>query len=281
MRALKPLAPHSDWLWDFHINGESRGLQFSIHKEPWTDRNITNAQYARDLTDNFTRWQRFFDEEGGFFKCGVFEQNGGSHDMSRALGNARNSVTLGLLANSVRMSTGANALQLMGHNDAGWDQGQIMVLSNTSMLSPFGISNALLKATWQPFVLNFSTSPPGFTNNSELFVIATRNHTAMNLRVVNLNRTALSLRITWMSKAGDGGAGHGDDVVASEASVLTMSSPSLTSVNTPAKPRRVSIVRAPPLPISEGALHFAAPPYSISVISVPLQVVHGGVGRVE
>ena len=119
VRALKPLANFSDWLWDFHINGEGRDLTFSIHKEPWTDRNITNAQYAQDLTDNFTRWQKFFDEEGGFFKCGNFEQNGGSHDMSRALGNARNSVTLGLLGDSVRMSTGANALQLMGHQLVG------------------------------------------------------------------------------------------------------------------------------------------------------------------
>ena len=60
VRALKPLANFSEWLWDFHINGEGRDLTFSIHKEPWTDRNITNAQYAQDLTDNFTRWQRFF-----------------------------------------------------------------------------------------------------------------------------------------------------------------------------------------------------------------------------
>lgn len=60
--------------------------------------------------------QDFFDkpESGGFFKCGVFEQNGGTHDMSRALGNARNSVTLQSLGGIVRMSTGANALQLMG-----------------------------------------------------------------------------------------------------------------------------------------------------------------------
>ena len=263
VRALKPLANFSEWLWDFHINGEGRDLTFSIHKEPWTDRNITNAQYAQDLTDNFTRWQAFFDEEGGFFKCGNFEQNGGSHDMSRALGNARNSVTLGLLGDSVRMSTGANALQLMGHNDNGWDQGQIMVLANMSVLSPFGISNALLKATWQPSVLNFSTSPPSFTNASEVFVIATRNASAMNLRVVNLNTSTLTLRFTWASEAGCAD-------VAGEASVLTMSSPSLTAVNTPAEPQRVSIVQAPPLPITGSAVQFAAPRYSISVISVPL-----------
>ena len=126
VRALLPLRHDSEWLWDFHINGDARDLAFSVHKEPWTVRNITNAQYAASLRDNFTRWQAFFDEpaQGGpdFFRCGNFEQNGGAHDMSRALGNARNSVVLQELGDSVRMSTGANAAQLLGHNDNGWDQ---------------------------------------------------------------------------------------------------------------------------------------------------------------
>ena len=143
----------------------------------------------------------------------------------------------------------------------------LRLLSNSKLKKSgriaFGVSNALLKATWQPSVLNFSTSPPSFTNASEVFVIATRNASAMNLRVVNLNTSTLTLRFTWASEAGCAD-------VAGEASVLTMSSPSLTAVNTPAEPRRVSIVQAPPLPITGSAVQFAAPRYSISVISVPL-----------
>lgn len=119
VQACRPLANHSNWLWDFHINGDSANMVFELHKEPWTRRSITNADYHQMLIDNFTRWDRFFRGQGNFFKCGNFEQNGGRHDMSRALGNARNSVTLQGLGDIVRMSTGANALQLMGHNDNG------------------------------------------------------------------------------------------------------------------------------------------------------------------
>ena len=35
VRALKPLANFSEWLWDFHINGEGRDLTFSIHSKDW------------------------------------------------------------------------------------------------------------------------------------------------------------------------------------------------------------------------------------------------------
>ena len=194
VKALLPLKDHTDWLWDFHINGQSRSLKYELHKQPRTARNITNAEYHQDLLDNFTRWQIFFDEpsSGGFFKCAVFEQNGGTHDMGRALGNARNSVTLQSLGNIVRMVTGANALQvshfltyqapvcstdpltiltalqLMGHNDNGWDQPQIMVNPNASILTPYGQSNRLLKETWQPTVVQSAASPTDVTNTTEV-----------------------------------------------------------------------------------------------------------------
>ena len=51
VQALKPLAEHSDWLWDFHINGQSRGLKYELHKQTNTARNITNAEYHQDLLD--------------------------------------------------------------------------------------------------------------------------------------------------------------------------------------------------------------------------------------
>ena len=88
VEALKPLREYSDWLWDFHIDGQSRGLSWELHKQPQTRHNLTNAQYAQNLVENFTRWQAFFDlpSSGSFFRCGVFEQNGGTHDMGELLG---------------------------------------------------------------------------------------------------------------------------------------------------------------------------------------------------
>ena len=53
VQALKPLKNHSDWLWDFHINGQSRSLKYELHKQPRTARNITNAEYHQDLLDGY------------------------------------------------------------------------------------------------------------------------------------------------------------------------------------------------------------------------------------
>jgi alpha-L-arabinofuranosidase len=261
--ALTPLKEHSDWLWDFHINGQSRGLMFELHKRPRTARSITNAEYHQDLLDNFTRWQRFFDESGGFFKCGVFEQNGGTHDMGRALGNARNSVTLQSLGGSVRMVTGANALQLMGHNDNGWDQPQIMVTPNASILTPYGQSNRLLKESWQPAVVHSDVSPEGVTNTTEIFFLATTNDSALNLRVVNLNTSAVRVHFSWAHDACSSSSGG-----STAATVRVLSADSLEAVNTPAQPNLVSIVDAASLPIANSSLDYSAPKFSISVITV-------------
>lgn len=275
VQALAPLKDHSDWLWDFHINGQIRSLKFELHKQPRTARNITNAEYHQDLLDNFTRWQRFFDRpsSGAFFKCGVFEQNGGTHDLGRALGNARNSVTLQSMGNIVRMVTGANALQLMGHNDNGWDQPQIMVTPNASILTPYGQSNVLLKESWQPTAVHSGVSPADATNTTQIFFLATRNGSALNLRVVNLNTSAVHVRFSWAETAEasvcmNGGSGGGGSNM---ASVRVLSADSLEAVNTPAQPERVSIVDGTSLPINNNsAIDYSAPKFSISVITVAL-----------
>ena len=278
VQALKPLKNHSDWLWDFHINGQSRGLIFELHKQPRTARNLTNAEYHQSLLDNFTRWQRFFNEpsSGAFFKCGVFEQNGGTHDMGRALGNARNSVTLQSLGNSVRMVTGANALQLMGHNDNGWDQAQIMVTPNASILTPYGQSNRLLKDTFQSTVVHSSVTPMNATNSSECFFLATRNDSALNLRVVNLNTSAIRVHFSW---AGDACSSSGGDSTA--ATVRVLSADSLEAVNTPAQPDLVSIVDGAPLSIVNNSVEYSAPKFSISVITVAVDCVAVGAHRLK
>jgi alpha-L-arabinofuranosidase len=278
VQALKPLKDHSDWIWDFHINGQSRGLIFELHKQPRTARNLTNAEYHQCLLDNFTRWQRFFDEpsSGKFFKCGVFEQNGGTHDMGRALGNARNSVTLQSLGNSVRLVTGANALQLMGHNDGGWDQGQIMVTPNASILTPYGQSNRLLKETFQSTVVQSRVVPMDAMNNSECFFLATRNDSALNLRIVNLNTSSIRVFFSW---AKDTCLSAGGDSAA--ATVRVLSADSLEAVNTPAQPDLVSIVDGAPLPIVNNSVEYLAPKFSISVITVAVDCIAVGVLKTD
>lgn len=181
--------------------------------------------------------------------------------MGRALGNARNSVTLQSLGNIVRVVTGANALQSLGHNDNGWDQAQIMVTPNASILTPFGQSNRLLKETWQPTVVHSSVSPADLTNTTQIFFIATKNDSALNLRVVNLNSSAVRVRFSWAEEACSRGSGG-------TASVRVLRADSLAAVNTPAQPDLVSIADGAPLPIADSSLDYSAPKFSISVITI-------------
>ena len=195
-------------------------------------------------------------------------------------GNARNSITLQSLGDAVRMVTGANALQLMGHNDNGWDQGQIMVLPNASILSPYGMSNKLLKATFQPTVVSSAVDPAGLTDSTELFFLATTNKTAMNFRIANLNTSAVPLHITWKAEVkGDVGNPGGDTdraevrcFTGETARVQVLGADSLDAVNTPAQPNRVGIADGAPLAVVvggvSGSLQYVAPKLSVTVITV-------------
>lgn len=58
-------------------------------------------------------------------KCTIFEENGGRHDVSRALGHASTLNAVRKHGDFVLTSCAANALQPLGQNDNGWDQGQV------------------------------------------------------------------------------------------------------------------------------------------------------------
>jgi hypothetical protein len=147
-----------------------------------------------------------------------------------------------------------------------------------TIISPFGLSNVLLKQTWQPTVLHVTSDPADFTNVTEVFVLATRNETAMNIRVVNLNASAVAVDFVWSAQEVEQSN--------SEAKILSMQADSLTAVNTPATPAFVQITEGPCLEVRAAAttlndaktkrqprtLQFQAPKYSISVITVPLKI---------
>ena len=148
-----------------------------------------------------------------------------------------------------------------------------MVLPNMSFLSPYGVCNALLQRTWQPQVLRTLVAPARFTNDSEVFVLASRNASeSLSVRVVNVNASSQRLRIEWAAALAGGTCRERDAL----ASVLGMQADSLTAVNTPARPENVAIKQGVPLAIDGHAVVFVAPGLSVSVITVRLT---GCVGR--
>ena len=116
MQALAPGTPTgtdvSDWYFDFHIGGDSLSVAGD-----WAYMNI-----AKD----------YLRAHGSKIRAVVLEENGGRHDVQRALGHVRRSNRLHCLGDWMRADTPANGLQVLGHNDNSWDQGQVFIMQNMS-----------------------------------------------------------------------------------------------------------------------------------------------------
>ena len=127
MDALQPGTPTgtdvSDWYFDFHIGGDSLSVA--------GDYVLLNI--ARD----------YLAAHGSKIRGVVLEENGGLHSVQRALGHARRSNRLHCLGDFMRADTPANGLQVLGHNDNSWDQGQLFITQNMSYLAPAGAAQII------------------------------------------------------------------------------------------------------------------------------------------
>lgn len=94
--------------WDYHVGGDDPNSGFSVDKE------LTRMQNL------FHQWN-----PATKMKCAIFEENGGMHNMQRALGHATNLNAVRRHGDFILTSCPANALQPYLQNDNGWDQGQI------------------------------------------------------------------------------------------------------------------------------------------------------------
>lgn len=100
-------------LWDVHVGGD--GLRD-----------------GDEVDRTFTEMRRLFQEwsPGTTLKACVLEENGGRHDLQRALGHAHILNTTERHGDFVLMDSPANCLQPWLQNDNGWDQGQVFFTSS-------------------------------------------------------------------------------------------------------------------------------------------------------
>jgi alpha-L-arabinofuranosidase len=114
----RPNSPNSEKLfkalsgkaayWDFHVDGDSPRA---------------GAKVDRDLTKMRALFKQWAPQST--MKCAIFEENGGLHNLQRALGHATILNAVRRHGDFVLTSCAANALQPLHQNDNGWDQGQI------------------------------------------------------------------------------------------------------------------------------------------------------------
>jgi len=157
-------------MWDLHVDGDT-----PEQEDHWED--------------TFQMALKMLDRLGSKMKLAVFEENAGRHDLVRGLNRARYANAYARLGSSFKIGTAANGLQVMGHNDNGWDQGAIFMAPDRAWFSPFGYVDALVARASEPVVLESKLVNCTGKAVSKLDVLATRSTTggSLVLRMVNYN----------------------------------------------------------------------------------------------
>ena len=210
--------------WDYH---------------PWTE---TPAQAAatepviRRMQQLFHTWN-----PATTMRCAIFEENGNTHDMARALAHA-------VMLNVVRRTDGfvpydspANALQPWRQNDNGWDQGQIFFDASRTWMQPPYYAQQMAAANHQPLLVHTEVAD---NPTDSLDVTVTRNAAGDTL-VVHAVNYALTPRTLTLSLSGF--------APVSEVKVLTLAG-APDARNLPTDPQHItthySLITNPSLPLS-------------------------------
>ncbi|MDB5005206.1 MAG: hypothetical protein JWQ34_3431 [Mucilaginibacter sp.] len=156
--------------WDLHTDADEARAGITVDK---------NLQIMHDL---FMKW-----DPNTRLKCTIFEENGGLHNMQRALGHATTLNAVRRHGDFVLTSCAANGLQALGQNDNDWDQGQVFFTPAQVWGMPPFYSEQMAAKNHQP--LRVFSSVEG-----DLDVTATRNDAGNELVIHTVNTSANAIR---------------------------------------------------------------------------------------
>ncbi len=196
-------------LWDVHVGGDD------LHE-------------GRKVDALFTRMEKLVREwaPNTPLKACVLEENGGRHDLQRALGHAAILNATERHGDFVLIDCPANCLQPWQQNDNDWDQGQVFFTGGQVWGMPPYYSQQMASANHQPLRITSEAHSPGDT----LDVLATRSDdgSTLVLKVVNIGEKPHRATIDV--------AGVAD--LSSEAEAITLAG-KLADLNPPEKPEKI------------------------------------------
>ncbi len=195
-------------LWDVHVGGD--GLQ---------DGEVVDRAFT-EMERLVQAWA-----PGTSLKACVLEENGGRHDLQRALGHARILNATERHGDFVLIDCPANCLQPWKQNDNGWDQGQVFFTSGQVWTMPPYYAQQMAAQTYLP--LRVESTVEGAP---DLDVTATRSEAGETL-VLKMVNTANAARHATIALKGFGS-------VSSRADRWTLSG-ALEAVNTPEAPEQI------------------------------------------
>lgn len=153
-------------------------------------------------------------------RCTIFEENGGHHDLARALGHASTLNAVRRHGDFVLTSCAANALQPLKQNDNDWDQGQVFFTPSQVWGMPPYYAQQMASANHLP--LHIETTSTG---NIDVTAAKSEDGKTLALYIVNPNKESCTTRISLRNFNPSKG----------QADITELAGP-LAAENTPAQP---------------------------------------------
>ena len=141
---ITTLAPHQSMLELARENG--RDVLFDVHI--WTDNPGSCSNFVEVLSSLYDALHEIC--PGTTAKLVIFEYNAWIHEFQRALGNAFATIEAENLSYIFEITCSANALQVDGHNDNGWNQGLVFMDNDSAWLQPPAYMTQMGHDTYQP-----------------------------------------------------------------------------------------------------------------------------------
>ena len=210
-RLFKALDGKADY-WDYHPLADALSAGEDVENE------------LRRMKELFHKWN-----PNTTMKCAIFEENGWTHNMQRALGHVTLQNAVRRMGDFVLTSCAANALQPYKQNDNGWDQGQIFFTPSQVWGMPPYYAQQMASQNHLPLLVECNVDGSA----SQLDVTATRSEDGkkMVLHIANIGEKAVDVEF---DLSGFGNVG--------EAYTLTLSAP-LKDVNSPENPTKIVPVK--------------------------------------
>jgi alpha-L-arabinofuranosidase len=190
---------------------------------------------------------------GAKHKVVVFELNANNHTQRRALANAEAINTIRRDAR-IPVVCSANALQIDGQNDNGWDQGLLFLNPQRTWLQPPGHVARMISKAAQPLILDPQLTGP----TEKLDITATKSHDGKSiiLQVVNRDSTPRPATIQLDHFTPTKPTADVEQLVGH-----------LTARNTADNPEQITPKKTTwPHTLKDGAATYTFPPYSFSII---------------
>lgn len=217
--------------WDLHTDADEPTAGTVV------DRNLQRMQ------DLFHQW-----DPHTTMKCAIFEENGGLHNLRRALGHATTLNAVRRHGDFVLTSCPANALQPYKQNDNDWDQGQIFFTPSQVWGMPPFYAQQMAAANHQPLRIADHTE-------GALDVTATRSEDGkvLVIHVVNTTSGAVNSSVVLRNFSG----------IKPDVTVYTLAG-ALNDENTPENPAGTSTKKTQESWMGDDLMHsFPANSYTI------------------